>query len=82
MTSTNGSTARGWVPRRDDARGGPVGASSDRYLRAVRQSQPASAAISFHVAPAARSGANLLMSIHASTGRITGDPLRAGLLGR
>jgi hypothetical protein len=30
--------------------------------------------MSFHDAPAARSGAYLLMSIHASTGRVTGDP--------
>ena len=66
----NGPTLRGWVPLRDDPRGGNAGASPDRYFFTVRQSQPTSAAISAYVAPASCKARNLRIFIQLSGCRI------------
>src|SRR5215207_4556248 len=69
-TGMNGVIIIGWVP----ARGGPVGgteeASSARYLRTVRQSQPHSRPISTNVAPAACRARKRRMFIQDSVSRI------------
>src|SRR5215207_2457988 len=69
-TGMNGVIISGCVP----ARGGPVGgteaASSARYLRTVRQSQPHSRPISTNVAPAACRARKRRIFIQDSVSRI------------
>src|SRR5215217_6604174 len=69
-TGMNGVIISGCVP----ARGGPVGgtetASSARYLRTVRQSQPHSRPISANVAPATCKARKRRMFIQDSVSRI------------
>ena len=60
----------GWVPARSGAAGGTAGASSARYLRTVRQSQPHSRPISTNVAPAACKARKRRMFIQDSVSRI------------
>jgi hypothetical protein len=82
QASTTGakcSISRGCVPIRRGADGGTAGPLM--YFFTVRGSRPSSAAISFHEAPASRSGLKRRRSIHASGGRIMGGHPSVCLLG-
>src|SRR5271157_1193173 len=70
ITPSNGAILRGWVPFRGDPAGGTARAPSARYFFTVRQSQPASAAISAYDAPASCKARNLRMFIQFSGCRI------------
>ncbi len=82
ITPSNGAILRGWVPFRDDPAGGTARAPSARYFFTVRQSQPASAAISAYDAPASCRTRNLRMFIQFSGCRIIEEiTLRCSRLG-
>src|SRR5215210_208769 len=81
-TGMNGVISCGWVPARGGPSGGTEAASSARYLRTVRQSQPHSRPISANVAPAACRARKRRMFIQDSVSRIMSRViLRARLLG-
>ena len=82
ITPSNGAILRGWVPFRGDPAGGTARAPSARYFFTVRQSQPASAAISAYDAPASCRTRNLRMFIQFSGCRIIEEiTLRCSRLG-
>src|SRR5271166_4033567 len=82
ITPSNAAILRGWVPFRDDPAGGTAPAPSARYFFTVRQSQPASAAISAYDAPASCRTRNLRMFIQFSGCRIIEEiTLRCSRLG-
>src|SRR5215203_6902227 len=69
-TEMNGVINNGCVPARGGPAGGTETASSARYLRTVRQSQPHSRPISANVAPAACKARKRRMFIQDSVSRI------------
>jgi hypothetical protein len=78
----NGVISNGCVPARDGPSGGTDTASSARYLRTVRQSQPHSRPISANVAPAMCKARKRRMFIQDSVSRIMSRvALRVCLLG-
>src|SRR5215207_8871014 len=69
-SGTNGVINSGCVPARDGGVGGADGASSAKYLRTVRQSQPHSRPISANVAPATCKARKRRIFIQDSISRI------------
>src|SRR5215212_1246893 len=70
MIGMNGVISSGWQPARGGPDGGTEAASSAKYLRTVRQSQPHSRPISANVAPAACKARKRRMFIQDSVSRI------------